>query len=238
MKSRKVAILLGVVAMLVLVAGAAYAAGITTRIDVVLNSINLRVSGQAVQADNILYNGTTYVPLRAVAQMLGKTVGFDSATNTASINDSVPVGEPEPPTEPDEPQSPPVTDDNEYIVTDSNGKALYSVRIISITAMEERNEFSDKTPTQVLLMEYEYTNIASEEEVWVGDSDFKVIDAGGRIGYSYPNSKTHYAQHLPQGVTCTAQAIYGIDNASETVKVNFYPEYEETAAATFIIAVE
>lgn len=60
---------------------------VTRTIDVVYNSVNLTVNGQKIEADNILYDGTTYVPLRAVAEALGKDVGWDEATTTASIND-------------------------------------------------------------------------------------------------------------------------------------------------------
>ncbi len=56
-------------------------------IEVVFNSINLSVNGKKVEADNILYKGTTYVPLRATGDMLGKSVGWDEKTRTASIDD-------------------------------------------------------------------------------------------------------------------------------------------------------
>ena len=60
--------------------------GLTKNIDAVFNSINLTVNGSPVYADNILYNGTTYVPLRKASEMLGCTVDWDAATRTASIN--------------------------------------------------------------------------------------------------------------------------------------------------------
>lgn len=56
-------------------------------IEVIYNSVNLTVNGEKVDADNILYNGTTYVPLRAISEMLGKEVGWNQATYTASIYD-------------------------------------------------------------------------------------------------------------------------------------------------------
>jgi len=70
-----------------LLTGVAYAGGISKTINAVFNSVNIAVNGQRVSADNILYKGTTYVPLRAVADMLGKDVVWDNSTNTANIND-------------------------------------------------------------------------------------------------------------------------------------------------------
>ena len=64
-----------------------FGAGVKKTIEVAFNSINLTVNGNKVDADTILYQGTTYVPLRAVGEMLGKNVGWDGDTNTASIND-------------------------------------------------------------------------------------------------------------------------------------------------------
>lgn len=63
------------------------ASSIKKTIEVIYNSVNLEVNGQKIKADNILYNGTTYVPLRAVADALGKDVDWDEKTKTASIND-------------------------------------------------------------------------------------------------------------------------------------------------------
>lgn len=69
-------------------------------IEVVYNSVNLTVNGTKVNADNFLYEGTTYVPLRAVAEALGKNVGWNQDTFTASINDKTDIPEPLPVPEP------------------------------------------------------------------------------------------------------------------------------------------
>lgn len=63
------------------------ATGIKQVIEVVFNEINIEVDGVKVDSDNILYNETSYVPLRKVAEMLGKEVTWDGKTNTASIID-------------------------------------------------------------------------------------------------------------------------------------------------------
>lgn len=55
--------------------------------------IDLEINGQKAVlkdpngniVDPFVYNGTTYVPIRAVSENLGADVGFDAASNTASV---------------------------------------------------------------------------------------------------------------------------------------------------------
>lgn len=73
--------------IVMLLVGTVVGSGVKETIEVAFNSINLTVNGNKVDADTILYEGTTYVPLRAAGEMLGKEVGWNGNTNTASIND-------------------------------------------------------------------------------------------------------------------------------------------------------
>lgn len=55
---------------------------VTVRIDgAVCNFYN----AQGKEVHPILYNGTTYIPLRAVGELMGKNVNWDGATGTASL---------------------------------------------------------------------------------------------------------------------------------------------------------
>jgi hypothetical protein len=56
-------------------------------IDVVFNKVKLTVNGKDVVADNVLINGKTFVPLRAIGEMLGKDIVWKGETSTAEIND-------------------------------------------------------------------------------------------------------------------------------------------------------
>lgn len=64
---------------------------IASMVDVAFNKIKVTVNGTTVSGENILINGKTYVPLRAISEMLDKNVLWDGATSTASINDKIPA---------------------------------------------------------------------------------------------------------------------------------------------------
>ena len=71
----------------ILASGLSLGADSSESISVHRNKVNLEVNSVRVTVDNFLYNGTTYVPIRAVAGLLGKEVGWNGYTNVASIND-------------------------------------------------------------------------------------------------------------------------------------------------------
>ncbi|MDY5627440.1 MAG: peptidylprolyl isomerase [Clostridia bacterium] len=78
----------GVLAGALFMAAPAIASGVKQLIEAELNTVNITVDGVKVDGENILYNDRTYVPLRQIAEMLGKDVAWDEATNTADIADS------------------------------------------------------------------------------------------------------------------------------------------------------
>jgi hypothetical protein len=56
-------------------------------ITAVFGKVKLFVNGAQVNSETLLYNGTTYVPLRAAAEALGKDVSYDAETSSAYIGD-------------------------------------------------------------------------------------------------------------------------------------------------------
>lgn len=55
---------------------------VTVRIDGIARDF---YNAQGKEVHPILYNGTTYIPLRAIGELMGKNVNWDQATGTASI---------------------------------------------------------------------------------------------------------------------------------------------------------
>lgn len=60
---------------------------ILQKIDVALNTVKVEINGKKLNANNILYNGTTYLPMRVVAEAVGKEVEWNQNTMTANITD-------------------------------------------------------------------------------------------------------------------------------------------------------
>jgi len=73
----------------------AFAANTTTLYDVIANGVKIVVDGQKLnptdvngnKVEPIIYNGTTYLPVRAVANALGKAVYWDGPNYTVYLGD-------------------------------------------------------------------------------------------------------------------------------------------------------
>mgnify|MGYP000992879912 CR=1 FL=1 len=78
-------IFIGILIGCILMATPVLADSVLTKIDVVLNGVNVQLEGQGVQVDSILYNGTTYLPMRKVAELVGKNIDWNNDTKTANI---------------------------------------------------------------------------------------------------------------------------------------------------------
>lgn len=87
--------LLGFLSAVVLVSGVTYAANTTTLYDVIANGIKIVIDGQKINptdangntVEPIIYNGTTYLPVRAVANAFGKSVYWDGPNYTVYLGD-------------------------------------------------------------------------------------------------------------------------------------------------------
>jgi hypothetical protein len=54
-------------------------------VQVIFGRVRLVIDGNVLSEETLLYNGTTYIPLRAAAEALGVEVAWDGTTNTASL---------------------------------------------------------------------------------------------------------------------------------------------------------
>ena len=84
---------IGVIVTLLVLSSFVYASPIEKTINIFFKNIKLYVDGSLVtpkdatgnKVEPFIYNGTTYLPARAVAEALGKTVKWDGKTNSIYI---------------------------------------------------------------------------------------------------------------------------------------------------------
>ncbi len=120
----------------------------------------------------------------------------------------------------------------------------FSLSFTAVTATDDRNQFSEKTPGQVVILNYDYNNIGVEKsfmELYIDSNDFNVIDANGEVASTYPASIAVHPQETPIGAKCVgAQCAYGLNNPSSeiTVKVQVHGNNFKSYEAVFKLPVQ
>lgn len=86
---KKLAVVMAIMIFTLSIASSAFAAGTIKNLKAVYNNIRIFKNGSQVQmpAEPFIIDGTTYIPLRAVAELLDKDVTWDQATYSVGIND-------------------------------------------------------------------------------------------------------------------------------------------------------
>ena len=115
----------------------------------------------------------------------------------------------------------------------------WKVTVNSVEETSSRNEYSDKQPAAVYILNYTYENIGYEDDYMDGlfiSLDTGIVDSAGKMGYSYPGDISTFAQETPVGASCQAQVCIGVDNPGN-FKINFaaYDGNSEKQSAVFNI---
>ena len=95
MKNTLKGYVIGVLSTVLLIGGAAYAKTGSEAISALYNNIKIYVDGVKIDpkdangktVEPFIYNGTTYLPVRAVGEAFGKTVTWDGATQSVYIGE-------------------------------------------------------------------------------------------------------------------------------------------------------
>ncbi len=81
-------VLIGLIIGVMISAIPIFAQPTISSIAVAWNSINVQLEGKPVEVNSILYEGSTYLPMRKIAELVGKDVEWISETKTANITES------------------------------------------------------------------------------------------------------------------------------------------------------
>lgn len=120
----------------------------------------------------------------------------------------------------------------------------WSLTINSVTTTADRNQFSDKSPAQVVIIDYTYENLGYTgmlQDLYISASSFSVIDQIGEMAYTYPASTAGYATPTPVGAKCVgAQEAFGLNNESSSITliVEDYGSDGNRYEATFELTVQ
>lgn len=142
-----------ILACVLLLSSVIFAANMRKNITVDYMGIKLVVDGKEVIMGNDMagnkiepfaYEGTTYLPVRALAEALGKTVQWDDATKTVFIG-----GAPAAP-------AAPVADVQKNTTTPSNGE--YLTDVMDPFSMDRATVYKTKNRKSISLASKEYTN--------------------------------------------------------------------------------
>ena len=118
----------------------------------------------------------------------------------------------------------------------------WELTVDAVEETDDRNEYADTDPAAVYIVTFTYKNLGYEDDIMDGlffVMDDQIVDAGGKMGYSYPGDVSMYPQETPIGASCTGQVCIGVDNpGSFKVYVDQYDGNEEKQKAVFAVDVD
>ncbi len=246
MKNKIKGFIFGIVLMLLLSNLTAFGLGPSQLIEVIMNSVNLTVNGQKVAADTILYNGTTYVPLRATAEMLGKEVGWDAATSTASINDKTNATAP---STGSYNRANPAPIGTKQSVTVSNFMEEYSVEIkvsevirgeAALDMILKANQFNDRPAAdEEYILSKIYIKVLDSKDdkrVSIGAYSFDLFNTGNTKYdefYSVVIPSPQLSTELYAGAEHEGYAAFKVKKDDLNPKINYGANYDGTGGIWF-----
>ena len=137
------------------------------------------------------------------------------------------------------------TDEEVYHIGDTWRVAgQWELTITSVEETADRNEYSDKNPEAVYIVNYTYKNIGYVDQDGIMDGlymtiDDTIVDSAGKMGYSYPGDISTYPEEVPVGAYIEAQACIGVDNdGSFKLYVTDYDGYGNEHNAVFEVEAE
>lgn len=96
-------------------------------------------------------------------------------------------------------------------------KGDYTLSIDKIELIAERNQFSDKDPVELYRIGYTFSNISMDEDLYISDMNFRVIDGNGTMAFSYPGDITIYPKDTIKGARSAGEMIFGTHTNGNTL---------------------
>lgn len=110
------------------------------------------------------------------------------------------------------------------LVVSEDGVDLYEITFDNAFLTDERNQFSDDTSENVIVLEYTYKNLSVEDGLNVFEgTDFRVYDANGAALSTYPAGAELYGGTVSVGRSGTSQEAFGFNgDPQQTLEIEIY----------------
>jgi Telomeric repeat-binding factor 2. len=117
----------------------------------------------------------------------------------------------------------------------------WSVTVTGVRKAERLNKYCDKSPEEVYMVEYTYTNIGYKDDLMDGlyiTLDDVIVDSKGMMGFSYPGDIKDYPKPIQIGETLKAESCVGVYHAGDfKVTISKYDGNKNKQKETFAIKV-
>ena len=165
-----------VAALVMGAAPAAYAKVANMDIPVMFNNIKIVVDGKELKTDKepFIYEGTTYLPVRAVGEAVGKNVTWDAASKTVILGETEQKGQEKEPEQPNESTS---DDDSRWGKLSSKPSTNVNNMKIQCTGVRESAGYIDG-----IEVDFKFTNNSDfEQTVWLDSLKVNNKDVEGSL---------------------------------------------------------
>jgi hypothetical protein len=135
---------------------------------------NLVVNGKVADADVQIIKGSSYVPLKAVAQLLGADVKYDGATKTVIITGKD--------YDPDADKKPPILS---YDVDVNVTSGPMTMAITKVTLDPAFKEYEWSEPKKVIMLEAEVENTSADTVNWYVTQGTIVLNTKEQVDMSF-----------------------------------------------------
>ena len=224
---------------------AAFAAVKQVNIPVNYNNIKVVVDGQNLATSNepFIYNGTTYLPVRAVSEAVGKKVTWDGNTNTVYLGE-VPASTGQSAYSRTNPA--PIGTAQTYRVDDYSEKYTANVQILSVergdaawSKIKEANMFNDEPESgkEYILAKVKIavSNVQDDKAVSVSGYMFDAF-SGSNVEYDLPSivePEPEFYGDIYSGSSKEGYIAFEVDKSDTAPKAVFGRKYDGTGGIWF-----
>lgn len=98
----------------------------------------------------------------------------------------------------------------------------YNLTIKNVKTSSQRNEFADKQPKKIVIIEYSYENIDCTQDITISSLYFHAYDNDGNLLENYPSTEVEMPNTISAGGKKTASFAVGLDSDTNIIKLQFY----------------